>query len=128
MEYDQLYTEFNVGAAHQTCLGAKVRMREEHTLKKKKILDEECAQQTNLLKEKDAKIARWKSQLPLKEAEAAKAIRLRGHVATVEAREALHATELNLLKVRNSTLEAKMRASKEKVAALESEKSGLTDQ
>ncbi|GKD68537.1 hypothetical protein Tco_1322627, partial [Tanacetum coccineum] len=90
MEYDQLYTEFNV---------------ERH---------EECAQQTNLLKEKDAEIASLKSQLSLKEVEAAEAIRLRGHVATVEER--------------NSTLEAKMRASEEKAAALESEKSGLTDQ
>ncbi|GKD63705.1 hypothetical protein Tco_1305813 [Tanacetum coccineum] len=54
--YDQLYTEFNVGAARQTCLDFEVRMRAEHTLRKKEILEEECAQQTNLLKEKDAKI------------------------------------------------------------------------
>ncbi|GJU33463.1 hypothetical protein Tco_1177052 [Tanacetum coccineum] len=48
--------------------------------------------------------------------------------STVEATEAMHAAELNILKERNSTLEAKMRAFKENVAALESEKSGLTDQ
>ncbi|GJV40830.1 hypothetical protein Tco_1419270 [Tanacetum coccineum] len=101
MKYDQLYTEFNVGAARQTCLGVE---------------------------EKNAKIASLKSQLSLKEAEAAEAIHLCDHVATVEATKALHATELNLLKERNSTLEAKMRASKEKAAVLESEKSGLTDQ
>ncbi|GKD32034.1 hypothetical protein Tco_1242812, partial [Tanacetum coccineum] len=95
IEYDQLYTEFNVGAARQTCLGAE---------------------------EKDAEISSLKSQLSLKEAEAVEAIRLRGHVATVEATEALHAAELNLLKERNSTLEAKMRAFEEKAAALESEK------
>ncbi|GJZ84526.1 hypothetical protein Tco_0649865 [Tanacetum coccineum] len=123
----RLYTEFNVGAACQTCLSAEVRMRAEHTLRKKKILEEDCTQQTNLLKEKDVEIASLKSQLSLKEAEAAEAIRLRGHVATVEAIEALHAAELNLLKERNSTLAAKMRASEEKVAALEFEKSGLTD-
>ncbi|GJU02060.1 hypothetical protein Tco_1112398, partial [Tanacetum coccineum] len=103
-------------------------MKEKHTLRKKKILEEECAQQTNLLKEKNAKIASLKSRLSLKKAEATEAIRLRDCVATVEATEALHATELNHLKERNSTLEAKMRASKEKVAVLESEKSGLTDQ
>ncbi|GJS44376.1 hypothetical protein Tco_0569419 [Tanacetum coccineum] len=96
MEYDQLYTKFNVGAARQTCLGVEVRIRAEHTLRKNKIL--------------------------------AEAIRLRGHVATVEATEALHAAELNLLKKRNSTLEAKMRASEENAAALEFEESGLTDQ
>ncbi|GJW12703.1 hypothetical protein Tco_1578530 [Tanacetum coccineum] len=52
-----------------------------------------------------------KSQLSLKEVEAAEAIRLRGRVATIEAAEALHAAELNLLKERNSTLEAKMLSS-----------------
>ncbi|GKE44113.1 hypothetical protein Tco_1471397, partial [Tanacetum coccineum] len=128
MEYDQLYTEFNMGATRHTCLGTEVQMRAEHTLRKKKFLEEECAQQTNLLKEKDAEIASLKSQLSLKEAEAAEAIRLHCHVATIEATEALHAVELNLLKERNSTLEAKMRASEEKVAALESKKSSLTDQ
>ncbi|GJY50651.1 hypothetical protein Tco_0441498 [Tanacetum coccineum] len=62
------------------------------------------------------------------EAEAAEAICLHDHVSTVEATEALHVVDLNLLKERNSTLEAKMRASEEKAAALKSEKSGLTDQ
>ncbi|GKB01378.1 hypothetical protein Tco_0829422 [Tanacetum coccineum] len=92
--YDQLYAEFNVGAARQTCLGAEVRMRAEHTLRKKKILEEES--------------------------EATEAIRLRGYVTTIEATEALHAAELNLQKQRNSTLKAKVCASEEKVAALES--------
>ncbi|GKF96273.1 hypothetical protein Tco_0289008, partial [Tanacetum coccineum] len=32
IDYDQLYTEFNVGAARQVYFGAKVRMRAEHTL------------------------------------------------------------------------------------------------
>ncbi|GKE09946.1 hypothetical protein Tco_1413497 [Tanacetum coccineum] len=94
-------------------------MRAEHSLRKKKILEEECAQQTNLLKEKDAKIASLKSHFLLNEAEAAEAILLSSHVATVEATEALHAAELNLLKEINSNLEAKMRASEEKAAAME---------
>ncbi|GJR87330.1 hypothetical protein Tco_0211341 [Tanacetum coccineum] len=115
--YDQLYTEFNVGAACQTWLGVKVRIRAKHTLRKKKILVKEFSQQTNLLKEKDVEIASLKSQLLLKEAEAAEAIHLRGHVTTVEATKALHAAELNLLKERNSTLEAKMRASEENVVS-----------
>nr|GEV62178.1 hypothetical protein [Tanacetum cinerariifolium] len=120
IKYDQLYVEFNMGATRQTCFGDEVWMRAEHTLRKKKILKEEFAQQTNLLKERDAEIARLRSQLSLKEAEAAKAIRLRSHVANIEATEALHAGKLNLLKKRNSSLEAKMRAFEEKVAALES--------
>ncbi|GJT48646.1 hypothetical protein Tco_0974803 [Tanacetum coccineum] len=126
MEYDQLYAEFNVGATRQTCLGAEVRMRAEYTLRKKKILEDKCAQQTNLLKERDAEISILKSKLLLKEAEAAEAIH--GRVATIEAAEALHAAELNLLKKRNSTLEAKMRASEAKATTLESKKNGLTDQ
>ncbi|GJY39912.1 hypothetical protein Tco_0426276 [Tanacetum coccineum] len=32
MDYDQLYSEFNVRAARQMCLGAEVRMRAEHAL------------------------------------------------------------------------------------------------
>ncbi|GJU19280.1 gypsy type transposase [Tanacetum coccineum] len=95
-------------------------MNAEHTLRKKKILEEECAPQTSLLKEKDAEVASLKSQLLLKEAKVAEAIRLRGHVATVEATEALHVVELNLLKERNCALEARIRASEEKAAALES--------
>nr|GEU64327.1 hypothetical protein [Tanacetum cinerariifolium] len=35
MDYDHLYTGFNVGSACQMCLGAKVRMRAEHTLEQK---------------------------------------------------------------------------------------------
>ncbi|GJW88335.1 hypothetical protein Tco_0163675, partial [Tanacetum coccineum] len=98
--YDQLYTEFNVGAARQTCLDVEVRMRAEHTLRKKKILEEEYAQQTNLLKENNAEIASLKSQLSLKEPKATEAIHLH----------------------------AKMCASEAKATALKSKKSGLTDQ
>ncbi|GJZ21871.1 hypothetical protein Tco_0558910 [Tanacetum coccineum] len=58
MDYDQLYSEFNVGAARQVCLGAKVRMRAEHTLEKKGELEDKCAEQTTLLSEKDAEIKR----------------------------------------------------------------------
>ncbi|GJW09836.1 hypothetical protein Tco_1575663 [Tanacetum coccineum] len=39
MEYDQLLTEFNVGAARQTCLGVEVRMRLKHVLREKKRLE-----------------------------------------------------------------------------------------
>nr|GEV44997.1 hypothetical protein [Tanacetum cinerariifolium] len=79
IEYDQLYTKFNVGAAHHTCLG-------------------------------------------FEEVKAAEAIRLHGRVAIVEAAKAMHAAELNLLKERNSTLEAKMRAFEAKDMALKSKK------
>ncbi|GKD46010.1 hypothetical protein Tco_1270655, partial [Tanacetum coccineum] len=80
MDYDQLFAEFNVGAAHQTCLGAEVRMRSEHNLKERKRFERKCARQVDLLKEKDVEIANLKAQLSLKEAEATEAIRLRSQV------------------------------------------------
>nr|GEV35284.1 transposase (putative), gypsy type [Tanacetum cinerariifolium] len=88
MKYDQLFNEFNVGAARQTCLSAKVRMRLEHVLRGKKRLEGRCVMQEKLLKEKDVEIADLKAHLSLKEAEAAKSIRLRGQIADVEASKA----------------------------------------
>ncbi|GKC60458.1 hypothetical protein Tco_1088056, partial [Tanacetum coccineum] len=77
MDYDQLFTEFNVGAARQTCLGAEVRMWLKHNLRERKILEGRCARQVDMLKEKDAEIANLKAQLSLKEAEAIEAFHLR---------------------------------------------------
>ncbi|GKD73248.1 hypothetical protein Tco_1331530, partial [Tanacetum coccineum] len=57
MDYDHLYSEFNVGAARQVCLGAEARMRAEHTFEKKNELEDKCAGQANLLSERDTDIA-----------------------------------------------------------------------
>ncbi|GKC95832.1 hypothetical protein Tco_1161274 [Tanacetum coccineum] len=38
MDYDQLYTEFNIGAARQVCIGAEVSSRVEHELELKEKL------------------------------------------------------------------------------------------
>nr|GEY56903.1 hypothetical protein [Tanacetum cinerariifolium] len=38
MDYDQLYSEFNVRDAWQVCLAAKVRMRTKHTLERKEAI------------------------------------------------------------------------------------------
>ncbi|GKA51270.1 hypothetical protein Tco_0744466 [Tanacetum coccineum] len=62
MDYEQLFIEFNVGTACQTCLSSK--------------------------RERDAEIAGLKALLSLKEAEVAEAIHLRGQVATFEAAKA----------------------------------------
>nr|GFA51898.1 hypothetical protein [Tanacetum cinerariifolium] len=56
IDYDQHYFKFNIGAARQVCLGAKVRMRAEHTLEKKDKLEDKCAEKTTLLSERDAEI------------------------------------------------------------------------
>ncbi|GKC66613.1 hypothetical protein Tco_1099211, partial [Tanacetum coccineum] len=99
MEYDQLFTEFNVGTARQTCLGAEVRMRLEHVLRGKKRLEGKCP-------------------------EAAKAIRLRGQIANVEAAKAAQAGELECLKERNPSCDDLSI----KASILECEKDKLVDQ
>ncbi|GKA07407.1 hypothetical protein Tco_0686631, partial [Tanacetum coccineum] len=85
MDFNQLSIEFNVGAAHQSCLGAKVRMQLEHVLGGEKRLEDKCDMQAKLLKERDTKVANLKAQLSLKEAETTEAICLRGQIANVEA-------------------------------------------
>ncbi|GJS28432.1 hypothetical protein Tco_0489052 [Tanacetum coccineum] len=69
MGYDQLLSEFNVGAARQTCLSAEVRMRMKHLLRGKKRLEGKCGTQDKLLKKRDLEIADLKARLYLKEAE-----------------------------------------------------------
>ncbi|GKF32006.1 hypothetical protein Tco_0101804 [Tanacetum coccineum] len=87
---------------HGRCvLGAEVRMRAKHTLEKKSELEDRCAEQTLLLSERDAEIARPKSLLSLKETEAAKAIRLHVQLTTAEAAGAAKDNELRDLKERN---------------------------
>ncbi|GKA75874.1 hypothetical protein Tco_0782252 [Tanacetum coccineum] len=120
MDYDQLYSEFNVGAAWQVCLGAEVRMRAEHTLEKKGKLEERCAEQTVLLSERDAEIAHLKSLLSLKEAEAAEAISLRSQLSVVEAADDAKGTKLRDLKEKNFALEGEKNSLSDRVEALES--------
>nr|GEU93326.1 hypothetical protein [Tanacetum cinerariifolium] len=132
MDYDQLYSEFNVEAARQVCLGAKVRMRAEHTLEKKGELEDKYAEQAAFLSERDAEIVHLKSLLSLKEAEAAEAIRLHGQLTTVEAADAAKDNELKDLKEKNFMLEGERDLSRDElhsqVASLESERDGLINQ
>ncbi|GJW14416.1 hypothetical protein Tco_0018549 [Tanacetum coccineum] len=120
MDYDQLYTEFNVGAARQVCLGAEVRMRAEHTLEQKDRLEDKCFEQTALLSKRETEIAHLKSLLSLKEAKAAEAIRLRGQIFVIEAVDAAKGNELRDLKERNFVLEGEKDVLFEKVKTLES--------
>nr|GEU91923.1 transposase (putative), gypsy type [Tanacetum cinerariifolium] len=50
MEHDQLFTEFNVRAACQMSLSAKVRMRAEYNVKEKRMLKSVVERQDELLK------------------------------------------------------------------------------
>ncbi|GJS49908.1 hypothetical protein Tco_0600029 [Tanacetum coccineum] len=99
MDCDQLYTEFNVGAARQICLGSEVRSRAEHELELKEKLNAKYAARGKLLEEKDSEILRLKSQLAEKEAEAAKVIRLRDQVSSLSREKSTLTAEVSALKV-----------------------------
>ncbi|GJZ49369.1 hypothetical protein Tco_0603559 [Tanacetum coccineum] len=53
MDYEQLYTEFNVGAARQICLESEVRSRAEHELELKEKLKGKYDARGRLLEKKD---------------------------------------------------------------------------
>nr|GEV89669.1 reverse transcriptase domain-containing protein [Tanacetum cinerariifolium] len=129
IDYEQLFVEFNVGAARQTCLGTEVRMRLKHKLRGKNKFEGKCAMQANLLKEKDAEVASLKAWLSLKEAEATKVIRLCGQIVTVEA---TWVSELDGLKEQNAVLERQVTALKSadaaKASTLEAERDRLVSQ
>ncbi|GKC74958.1 hypothetical protein Tco_1125732 [Tanacetum coccineum] len=61
--YEQLYTEFNVGAARQICLESEIRSRAEHELELKEKLKGKYDARGRLLEEKDLEILRLKSLL-----------------------------------------------------------------
>nr|GEX36701.1 hypothetical protein [Tanacetum cinerariifolium] len=136
IDYDQLYFEFNVGATRQVCLGAEVRMRAKPTLEKKGELEDKCDEQSALLSERDAKIVHLKSLLSLKEAEAAKAIRLCGQLTTVKAADAAkgkaESASLSSQVAKLTSNLSEFQLSRDelnyKVASLESERDGLINQ
>ncbi|GJY05644.1 hypothetical protein Tco_0371584 [Tanacetum coccineum] len=74
MEHDQLFTEFNVGAARQMSLSAEVRMRAEYNIRENKRLKSVVEEKDELLKTRDEEIENLKAHMLLKEAEAADVI------------------------------------------------------
>ncbi|GJZ89233.1 hypothetical protein Tco_0661015 [Tanacetum coccineum] len=96
MDHDQLFTEFNVGAARQMSLSAEVRMRAEYNIREGRRLNSVVEEKNSLLKAKDAEIKTLKAQLLVKEAEAAEAIRLRTKVSKFEVVEKSLRDELRL--------------------------------
>ncbi|GJU35674.1 hypothetical protein Tco_1184028 [Tanacetum coccineum] len=97
MEHDQLFTEFNVRAAHQMCLSAEAE----------------------LLKVREGEIKNLKAQLSLKEAEAAESIRLRAEASNFKVVEKSLRDETNALKERNAILEKERNALDVKLMDLE---------
>ncbi|GKB82094.1 hypothetical protein Tco_0948989, partial [Tanacetum coccineum] len=105
IKHDQLFTEFNVGAARQMSLSAEVRMRAEYNIKEKRRLKSVVDEQAELLKVREGEIENLKAQLLLKEAEAAEVIRLRAEASKFEAVEKSLQDEMKALQERNTTLE-----------------------
>ncbi|GKD74079.1 hypothetical protein Tco_1332361 [Tanacetum coccineum] len=98
MDYDQLFEEFNVGAARQICLGSEVRSRTEHELELKEKLRAKYDARGVLLREKDAEIARLKSLVKEKETESAEVLRLRDQVSVLAADKSFLSAEVSALK------------------------------
>ncbi|GJZ48899.1 hypothetical protein Tco_0603089, partial [Tanacetum coccineum] len=88
MDYEQLYTEFNVGATRQIFLESEVRSRAEHELELKEKLKGKYDARGRFLEEKDLEILRLKSLLveeaeKAERAKTAKVVRLRGQVSAL---------------------------------------------
>ncbi|GJT38626.1 hypothetical protein Tco_0938491 [Tanacetum coccineum] len=62
MEHDQLFTEFNVGAARQMSLSAEVRMRAEYNVRERRRLNVVVREKNSLLKARDEELESLKTQ------------------------------------------------------------------
>ncbi|GJY76355.1 hypothetical protein Tco_0481471 [Tanacetum coccineum] len=99
MDYNQLYTKFNVGAARQVYLGAEVRSRAKHELELKEKLRVKYDARGRLQEEKDLEILKLKSKLAEKEVEAAEVIRLRDQVSSLSEEKSSLTAEVSVLKI-----------------------------
>ncbi|GKF69251.1 hypothetical protein Tco_0202308, partial [Tanacetum coccineum] len=121
MSCDSALAGCDIGTACQAGLNAKVRMRTEYCLSGRKRLESECEKQVVLLKDKDEEIENLKTQLLLKETEAAEAAHLRAQVSAAEATKKIHSNEIYALKQRNVALENEKES-------LDGKKDGLVNQ
>ncbi|GKE12377.1 hypothetical protein Tco_1415928, partial [Tanacetum coccineum] len=110
--------------ARQMCLSVKVRMRAEYNVKERRRLKCAVEEQGELLKARDREIEDLKAQLLLREAEAAKAIRLRAEASNFETVEKSLRDETNAIKERNVILEKERNALDVKVSELETSVAG----
>ncbi|GKE89086.1 hypothetical protein Tco_1566561, partial [Tanacetum coccineum] len=119
MDHDQLFPEFNVGAARQMSLSAKVRMRAEFNIREKRRLSAIIEEKNLLLKTRDEEVANLKAQLLVKEAEAAEAIRLRAKVQTLADRNIVLEREKSELDIKVAGLPATVKVREQEVADLD---------
>ncbi|GJZ03919.1 hypothetical protein Tco_0537194 [Tanacetum coccineum] len=119
MEHDQLFTEFNVGAARQMSLSAEVRMRDEFNIREKRRLSAVVEEKNLLLKTRDEEVANLKAQLLVKEAEATEAIHLRAEVQTLAYRNIVLEREKGELDIKVADLAATIKVREQEVADLD---------
>ncbi|GJQ93395.1 hypothetical protein Tco_0004534 [Tanacetum coccineum] len=131
IEHDQLFTEFNVGAARQISLSAEVRMCVEYNVKEKRRLKSVVDRQAELLKVREGEIENLKAQLLLREEKAAEVICLRAEASNFGAVERSLWDETDALKERNAIFKKELDALDVNVTELEastvSKERGLTD-
>ncbi|GJY64754.1 hypothetical protein Tco_0466214 [Tanacetum coccineum] len=119
MEHDELFTEFNVGAARQISLSAEVRMRVEFNIREKRRLSVVVEEKDSLLKARDEEVASLKSRLLVKEAEAIEAIYLCAVVQALADRNAVLEGEKSELDVKVVDLAATVKVREQEVADLD---------
>ncbi|GJX97274.1 hypothetical protein Tco_0353072 [Tanacetum coccineum] len=112
-------SDFLVSAARQVSLSTKVRMRTEYNIKEKRKLKTVVDEHADLLKVREGEIESPRAQLLLKEAEAAKAIRLHAEASSFVATEKSLLDEVNALNGRNLIREKERDALDVKVTDLE---------
>nr|GEW22072.1 hypothetical protein [Tanacetum cinerariifolium] len=98
---------------------AEVRMRAEYNIREKMRLKSVVDEKDQLLKARDEEVENLKARLLLKEAEAAKAIRLRAETSKLETTEKSLWDEVNALNERNTILEKEHNSLDVKVTDLE---------
>ncbi|GKA36956.1 hypothetical protein Tco_0723521 [Tanacetum coccineum] len=106
------------GVARQMSLGAEMRMHAEYNIRERRRLNSVVEEKSSLLKARNAEIEGLKVQLLVKEAEAAKAIRLHTEASKFEAIEKSLQDEVRVLKDCNTTLEKEKSELNVKVAGL----------
>ena len=143
MSYEQLFSEFNVGAARQVCLQSEVRSRAEHELERNHKLRVECDARGQLLKEKDAEIVRLRSLLEEEKKKTADQVSvvsatnlsLREQVVDLEAVVKQKDVDIELIASRAEYLKSALddanaacREAKVLISSLSSEKDGLASE
>ncbi|GKA03302.1 hypothetical protein Tco_0676083, partial [Tanacetum coccineum] len=119
MEHDQLFTEFNVGAARQMSLSVEVRMRAEFNIRERRRLSAVVEEKNLLLKTRDEEVAELKAQLLVKQAEAMEAVRLRAEVQTLADHNIILEREKGELDIKVADFAATVKVRKQEVANLD---------